>query len=177
MCDALTVERLAAEDGVDASTLSHVLASLKADSDRDVRYFVERVTLSLMSSADCWRSATSALQHIYVSQLSLSPHTANCGRFCLWHCLWLFLCVWNISGTAERICAKFTRKTCLVPRSDECKGQGHQRQRTAFLALSAACVQFMFGKTSLASSLLQHSLSALLITFFGDGALVQRRCR
>jgi len=53
VCDVLTVERLAAEDGVDASTLSHVLAALKADSDRDVRYFVERVTLSLLSSADC----------------------------------------------------------------------------------------------------------------------------
>jgi len=33
------------------------------------------------------------------------------------------------------------------------KGQGHQGQKTAFLALSAACVRFMFGKTSLASSL------------------------
>ena len=32
--------------------------------------------------------------------------------------LWVFfVCVWNISGTAERICAKFTGKTCLVPRS------------------------------------------------------------
>ena len=27
-------------------------------------------------------------------------------------------------GTAELICAKFTRKTCLVPRSDEFEGQG-----------------------------------------------------
>ena len=37
----------------------------------------------------------------------------------------LSVCAWNISGTAERICAKFTRKTCLVPRSDqfECQGQ------------------------------------------------------
>ena len=32
--------------------------------------------------------------------------------------LWFFVCVWNISGAAERICAKFTRKTCLVPRSN-----------------------------------------------------------
>ena len=37
-----------------------------------------------------------------------------------------FVCVWNISGTAERICAKFTRKTCLVPRSDELEGQGQR---------------------------------------------------
>ena len=38
----------------------------------------------------------------------------------------LFVCVWNISGTAERICAKFTEKTCLVPRSDEFEGQGQR---------------------------------------------------
>jgi len=86
----------------------------------------------------------------------------NCGPCLLWRnsrpsqqllssC---FVCVWNISGTTERICTKFTYKTCWVPRSDELegKGQGHQRQKTTFLALSAACVQFMFVKTSLASS-------------------------
>jgi len=34
------------------------------------------------------------------------------------------------------------------------KGQGHQGEtKNGILALSAACVQFMFGKTSLASSL------------------------
>jgi len=33
------------------------------------------------------------------------------------------------------------------------EGQGHQGQKTAFSALSAACVRFVFGKTSLASSL------------------------
>jgi len=32
------------------------------------------------------------------------------------------------------------------------KGQGHQGQKTEFLALSVACVQFLFGKTALASS-------------------------
>jgi len=36
-----------------------------------------------------------------------------------------FVCESNTSGTAERICAKFTLKTFLVPRSDEfeCQGQ------------------------------------------------------
>ena len=34
------------------------------------------------------------------------------------------------------------------------KGQDHQGQKRHFLARSAACVQFMFGKTSLASSLI-----------------------
>jgi len=37
-----------------------------------------------------------------------------------------FSCVWNISGTAEQICAKFTRKTCLVRHSDEFEGQGQR---------------------------------------------------
>jgi len=42
--------------------------------------------------------------------------------------LWFFCLYEIISGTVERICAKFTRKTCLVPRSDEYEGQG-QRSR------------------------------------------------
>jgi len=40
----------------------------------------------------------------------------------------------------------------LVPRSDEFQGQGHQGQKRHFLALSAACVRFMFLKTSSACS-------------------------
>jgi len=47
-------------------------------------------------------------------------------RFCfsavcdfLYVCFLFFVCASNISGTAERICAKFTGKTCLVPLSDE----------------------------------------------------------
>jgi len=37
----------------------------------------------------------------------------------------LFVCDSNISGIAERICAKFTVKACLVPSSDEfeCQSQ------------------------------------------------------
>ena len=69
--------------------------------------------------------------------------------------LWFFLCVWNISRTAEWIYARFTRKTYLVPRWDEFEGQGQQGQKQHFFdfsALTAPCVLFMFGKTSLASS-------------------------
>ena len=58
------------------------------------------------------------------------PHAVNCGRFCFWRRQSVFfVCVWNISETAERICAKFTWKTCLVPRSDEFEGQD-QRSRS-----------------------------------------------
>jgi len=83
------------------------------------------------------------------------PHTVNCIGFCFWCCLWLFVCVRNILGTAKQICTKFTGKMCSVPHSDEFEGQRWRSAGTkmAFLALSMACVQFMFGKTSLASSL------------------------
>ena len=73
----------------------------------------------------------------------------------------LFVCVWNISVTAERICSQihievvFGPSTGRVWRSRwKVKGQsqGHQGQKRYFSALSAAWVQFMFGKTSLASS-------------------------
>jgi len=48
-------------------------------------------------------------------------------------------CESNISGTTERICAKFTMTTCLVARTDEfeCQGQGQMsmspgtKQKTA----------------------------------------------
>jgi len=83
-----------------------------------------------------------------------------------------FVCASNILGMAvccERICATFTGKTCLVPRSDEFECQG-QRLRSpgtknalgtpaaavdgTILSLpgviSGACMLFMFGKTSLA---------------------------
>jgi len=60
--------------------------------------------------------------------------SARCVRLCLVKTsLALFWCLFlsesNISGTAERICAKFTGKTCLVPRWDEFEFQG-QRSRS-----------------------------------------------
>ena len=51
-------------------------------------------------------------------------------------CVFCFLFVCEIlSGTAERICAKFTRKTCLVPRSDEFEGQDRQGQKNCIFSL------------------------------------------
>ena len=67
--------------------------------------------------------------------------------------------VGNISGTAERIPAKCTEKTCLIPRSDEFEGQGQKSKvkvtrdkKGHFSALSASCVWLMFGKTSSATT-------------------------
>ena len=89
----------------------------------------------------------------------LLPHAVSCGKFCFWRRQPVVFWAWNISETAERICAKFTRKTCLVPRSDEFEGQGQRSKANVtrdkklhISALSAACVQFMFGKISLACS-------------------------
>jgi len=56
-----------------------------------------------------------------------------------------------------------TRVWSLTRTSLKVKGQGHQGQKLAFLALLAACVWFMFGKTSLASSL--FNLLQLLIVY------------
>ena len=41
-----------------------------------------------------------------------------------------FLFVYEIWGTAEQICAKFTQKTCLVLRSDEFEYQGQRSRAT-----------------------------------------------
>jgi len=75
--------------------------------------------------------------------------------------LLFFACAWNISETAEGICAKFTGKTCLVPRLDDFEDQGQKSKvkvtmgkKLHFLAFLPAYVRFMFGKTSLSSSLL-----------------------
>ena len=86
------------------------------------------------------------------TSLASSYHTQV--RFCFYR-YDFFDYASNISGTAERICAKFTWKTCSIPRSDEFEGQC-QRSRSQgtkwhFSVLLAACMRFMFGETPLAS--------------------------
>jgi len=60
-----------------------------------------------------------------------------------------------------------TGKTCLVTRSDkfECQGQRSRLpgSKTAFLALSAASVWFMFGKTSVTSSYFNFTNCIIII--------------
>jgi len=60
--------------------------------------------------------------------------------------LCFFVSVWNISGTAVQICAKFTPKTCLVLArtslkvKSKVKGQGHQKQKNSiFRPFRPAC--------------------------------------
>ena len=112
----------------------------------------------------CGRTASEAIPVLCTfvfQQMHIFTTRSELCRFCFWHHLF-FVCVWNISGTTEQICAKFTWKTCLVPRLDKFEGQS-QRSRspgtnTAFSALLVTCMQFMFGKTSLASSLISVTL-------------------
>ena len=65
-------------------------------------------------------------------------------------------CVRNVSGTAERICAKFTGKICLsLARTSlnvKVKSQGYRGQKTAFSALSMAYMRFMFGRNFVLST-------------------------
>jgi len=80
----------------------------------------------------------------------------NCERFCFLASLVCVCCLWKISGTAERNSAKFLRKTWFVPRLENFKDQGQRSKVNVtrdknrhFSAVSAACVWFVFGKTSL----------------------------
>jgi len=67
---------------------------------------------------------------LYIRMFCLSLlHTVNCGVSVLALSV-TFLFVYEISREphrpTERICAKFTRTTCLVPRSNEFEGQGQR---------------------------------------------------
>ena len=82
---------------------------------------------SLLPSQQCWSTEGHKHRPQWNSHPLISlPHTVNCVRFCFWRCLWLScLFMKYFGGTAEQIYARFTGKTCLVPRSDqfECRGQ------------------------------------------------------
>ena len=71
------------------------------------------------------------------------PLAVSCGVFFFDAVCDYYVCVRNIWRTAERICAKFTWKTCLVLCSSKVKVT--KDKKTAFSALSAACVRLIFG--------------------------------
>jgi len=56
------------------------------------------------------------------------------------------------------------------------KGQGHQGQKRHFSVLLAACVRFMFDKTSLASSFVFDFLQLLLLLSLIVGRITQKSC-
>jgi len=65
----------------------------------------------------CFEFVCVGLNSIFTARSELRK-AVNCVRFCFWRCYFFVSCVRNISGAAERICAKFTQKTGLVPRSE-----------------------------------------------------------
>ena len=67
----------------------------------------------------------SVVQGIELRNFRRERHLYSAGRPSRWASAHIPVCVWNISGTAEWICAKFTRKTCLLPCWDkyECQCQ------------------------------------------------------
>jgi len=67
-------------------------------------------------------------------------HAVNCRRFCFWRRQSVVFCVWNISGTIERICTKFTQKICLIPCSDEFEGQMSRSPGTKTAVFGGLCV-------------------------------------
>jgi len=96
-------------------------------------------------------------------------------RIELWKVLFLapsvcVFCLCNILGTTEWICAKFRKKMCLVPcclnlrvwrlRS---KVKVTRDKKRHFSALSAACMRFLFDKTSIASSFIFSFFSVLKV--------------
>jgi len=98
------------------------------------------------------------------------PHAVNCGRFSFWRRQSVVFCLCmkylgNRRTNLRQIHKEdvFRQSLRRVRRSrSKVEGQGHQGQRNGiFAALSTACVRFMFGKTSLASSLVAYLFTYL----------------
>jgi len=82
------------------------------------------------------------------------PHAVNCGRLFLTVSLWVV--VYEISleplnGFAPDSHRRHVWSLTRTSFKGKVKGQGHQGQKRHFSAPLAACMQFTFGKTSLAS--------------------------
>jgi len=77
----------------------------------------------------------------------------NCGMFCFWHCQSVVsLFVYDYLGNRWTNLRQIHTKDVFGPSLGWVWRSTSPGTNTAFLALSAACVRFMFGKTSLASS-------------------------
>ena len=97
------------------------------------------------------------LRHLGITLrvMILSVHFVQCritARSELWKAVGFY--VGNGSGTAEQFAPNSHRSRVwsLARTSLKVRIKGHQGQKRHFPALLAACMRFMFGKTSLASS-------------------------
>jgi len=68
----------------------------------------------------------------------------------------IFVCVWNISRTAEPICAKYTQKMCLVRRSGKFEYQS-QRSKIGVLADMSGIAELICDKFTRKTCLIPHS--------------------
>ena len=94
----------------------------------------------LVSVITYWNSNTSVV-------------SKNCVRFCFWHCLWLFCLCTKYLGNCWTDLYQIHRQDMFSPSlgrvwRSRSKVIGSPGTKTAFLALLAACVWFMFCKTS-----------------------------
>jgi len=81
----------------------------------------------------------------------------------------IFVCASNISGTAEWICAKFIRMTCLVPRSGEFERQDERSE--------VKVIRDKNGKTAESSPLTMHCNACAVRCkprATGDGTIVSQ---
>jgi len=80
----------------------------------------------------------------------------NCGMFCFWHCqsaVSLFVYIIYLGNRWTNLRQIHTKDVFGPSLGRVWRSRSRSPgTNTAFLALSAACVRFMFGKTSLASS-------------------------
>jgi len=94
--------------------------------------------------------------------LQFLPHAVNCGRFCFWRRQSVVFCLcMKYFGDRWTALRQIDREDMFGPSLGwvwrsllKVKRQRLQGQKRHFSALLAACVRFMFGKTSLASSFL-----------------------
>jgi len=94
----------------------------KKPQDKNIMYLLCRVAINSHVTVilEQWRKAKKCL---FSSVLTPFYHMQWTAQGSVFGAV-TFVCVWNISGIVEPICAKFIWKTCLVPRSDEFECQG-----------------------------------------------------
>ena len=100
------------------------------------------------------------------------PHAVNCVRFCfLVLSVTIFVCVWNMSCTAERIHAKFTGKMCLVSHLDEFECQGQRSRspgrKTGFLSDISGTAEWICAKFTLKMCLVLARMNLKFKVNFG----------
>ena len=112
-----------------------------------------------------WLSCVHFINYIYLFSYLLPHSLLYCGRFCFFLipsvCGDFFVCVWSILGNPWTDLRQIPTEDVFGPLLGQLwrlrSKVNVTRDKMAFFGPSAACMWFMFGKTSLASSLLLAS--------------------